>query len=154
MYIHYGHKQFLKSRFEEIRNQKFTKPYGGLWGSDVYSEYGWKEWCEDNGFRECEEEKAFYFELAPEAYVLHIRKLEDLAHLPENRKADTGISYAKSIDFEALKASGVDAIELHLSNDHRLYWGMYGWDCDSIVILNPDIVEEVELYDDSRSFRS
>lgn len=143
MYIHYGHKQFLRSNFIEIKNCASTKPHGGLWASDVHSEYGWKTWCKDNYFRDCTEKNAFYFNLAPEANVLHIRSLEDLEGLPENRYDSPWMPGAIYLDFEAMKASGVDAIELHLSNDHRLYWGMYGWDCDSILIMNPEVVEEV-----------
>lgn len=66
MYIHYGNKQFLKSRFQAIRNRDFTKPHGGLWASDVTAEYGWKDWCENEHFRKCTKKNAFYFNLAPE----------------------------------------------------------------------------------------
>lgn len=143
MYIHYGHKQFLRSNFREIKNRKFTKPHGGLWASDVAAEYGWKTWCEDNQFRDCTEENAFYFNLAPETNVLHIRSLEDLEDLPANRDGQSWLLKAKCLDFEMLKELGCDAIELHLSSDYRLYWELYGWDCDSILILNPEVVEEV-----------
>lgn len=143
MYIHYGCKEFLKSKFREIKNINFTKPLGGLWASDVAAENGWKTWCEDNDFRENTEENAFYFNLAPEANVLHIRSLKDLNGLPVNRDRKSWFLTAVCLDFEALKKSGYDAIELHLSNDYRLYWAMYGWDCDSILIMNSDVVEEV-----------
>lgn len=142
MYVHYGHKQFLRQRFNEIRNAGFVKPHGGLWGSDVKAEYGWKQWCETEMTRLCHEENAFFFELAAGAKVLHIRKQEDLERLPRDRPEFCMLSTAY-LDFEALKDSGIDAIELHLSEDHRLYWRMYGWDCDSILIMNPDVVCEV-----------
>lgn len=145
MYVHYGCKEFLKSKFKEIKNINFTKPLGGLWASDVIAEYGWKAWCENEHFRECTKKNAFYFNLAPEANVLHIRCLEDLEDLPANKRADSWLRETKLLDFETLKESGYDAIELHLSNDYRLYWAMYGWDCDSILIMNPDVVEEVTL---------
>ena len=51
------------------------------------------------------------------------------------------------LDFELLTYE-YDAIELHLSEDNSrgdfmecLYWVLYGWDCDSILIMNPDVVE-------------
>lgn len=142
MYVHYGHKQFLKNRFREIRNIEFVKPEGGLWASDVNAEYGWREWCEDETFLLCSEENAFYFELAADANILHIRKKEDLEDLPK-QKTEFEYVTRNILDFEALKEAGVDGIELHLSEDHRLYWELYGWDCDSILIMNPDIVQEV-----------
>lgn len=142
MYVHYGHKQFLKQRFIEIRNE-WVKPIGGLWASDVNAEYGWKQWNESENFRECSEDKAFYFDLAAGANVLHIRKKEDLDDLPKYQDIEFAIGNTAYLDFEMLKDLGVDAIELHLSEDHRLYWVLYGWDCDSILILNPDVVVEV-----------
>ena len=42
-----------------------------------------------------------------------------------------------------------DAIELHLSDEvtddylESLYFKLYGWDCDSILIMNPDIIRGV-----------
>ena len=46
-------------------------------------------------------------------------------------------------DFEKLLSDGVDAIELFISDDRELYWSLYGWDCDSILIMNPDVVREI-----------
>lgn len=42
------------------------------------------------------------------------------------------------IDFEQMLRNGVDAIELTNIND--LYFDLYGWDCNSIVILNQNII--------------
>lgn len=40
-----------------------------------------------------------------------------------------------------------DGIELHISEEttdldkyDELYFALYGWDCDSILIMNPDVV--------------
>ena len=40
-------------------------------------------------------------------------------------------------------ALGYDAILVNISNDHNLYWALYGWDCDSLLVLNKDVVEEI-----------
>ena len=52
-------------------------------------------------------------------------------------------------DFEQMVTDGWDAIELHLS-DTDISWGndslhfrLYGWDCDSILIMNPKIISPV-----------
>lgn len=53
----------------------------------------------------------------------------------------------RSIDFEKCLRIGIDAIELcwygeefeKVASDD-LYFELYGWDCDSIVVLNPDAV--------------
>lgn len=51
------------------------------------------------------------------------------------------------IDFEKCLRIGIDAIELCWYGEEfekvasgDLYFELYGWDCDSIVVLNPDAV--------------
>ena len=51
------------------------------------------------------------------------------------------------IDFEKCFDQGIDAIELKVfsywdnADQSILYWKLYGWDCDCILILNPDCIE-------------
>lgn len=141
-YIHYGHTQFEKDKFLPIRNrQMFVKPAGGLWASDIKAKYGWKDWCEAEQFRDCKKEKSFTFVLSKDAKVLEINSVQQLTCLPQIE--DTiGFSFSQWIllDFEMLSKM-YDAIELNISNDYDLYWKLYGWDCDSILIMNPEIVE-------------
>lgn len=143
-YIHYGHKNFDREKFGNIRNYKgFTKPYGGFWASPVDAEFGWKEWCEREDFRECSLGCSFTFTLSPEAKVLYIDDVGKLNGLPE-AEYEFALSEWRLLDFEKLLEQGYDAVEMNLSSDGRLYWALYGWDCDSILILNPDIVEVLE----------
>lgn len=138
-YIHYGHKKFIKKLFQKVQNGYTPKPDGGFWASPIDAEYGWKQWCEDNKFRECNEDDSFQFELTDDANVLHIRSVDDLKDLPLAK----GDHSWYCLDFEKLLKSGVDAVELHLSEDRLLYWRLYGWDCDSILIMNKDVVREI-----------
>ena len=152
-YIHYGHKYFDKEKYVAVHNEFcFVKPQGGLWASSVDAEFGWRDWCEREKFRSCEIENAFIFKLKDEANVVHIYSKKDLFELPRMKN-----EYAPSswycLDFEKMMIDGVDAIELHLSEEDTsccddwhdtLYWWLYGWDCDSIFIMNPEVVE-VEL---------
>lgn len=137
IYIHYGHAAFDPSLFVKIRNNSpWNKPIGGLWASPVNATFGWKDWCEAEEFRECIENNSFKFTL-PGANVLTINSVEDL------RKAPTldynGIGWI--IDFERCIKLGYDAIELNISKSHELYWELYGWDCDSILVMNPDKIK-------------
>lgn len=143
-YIHYGHTKFDKSMFTKIKNVDCsTKPKGGLWASDVEAEHGWKDWCEVEEFRDCKEDDSFSFVLSDSAKVLYINSVDDLKVLP---KADDkfGMNFSSWIllDFEKL-AETYDAVEVSISSDFDLYYQLYGWDCDSIVIMNPDIVVEI-----------
>lgn len=138
-YIHYGHTKFEPDRFKEIKNRFFfVKPSGGFWASPVDAKWGWKDWCEAEDFRECNIENSFKFTLKDTANVIHIHSVDDLEMLP---KIGSNVTDQVLLDFEKLCNDGVDAIELHLSDDNELYWVLYGWDCDSILIMNPDIIE-------------
>ena len=47
------------------------------------------------------------------------------------------------LDFEKLSKE-YDAIEVNISECRDLYYSLCGWDCDSILIMNSDIIEEVK----------
>ena len=134
-YIHYGNTEFYPELFGPIYNREMmTKPYGGFWASPVDTDFGWKEWCEREHFRECLEEESFVFELREGARVLHLREPKDLTTLPI---VEPAITTWWCLDFEQLVKDGWDAVEVEIG---RLYWQLYGWDCDSIVIMNPEVI--------------
>ena len=145
IYIHYGSKRFRPKLFKPIRNREFfNKPYGGLWASPVDAEYGWKQWTEDNHYGERSESDSFRFSL-PEANVIHITNKSDIDKLPMTGSTDAlDMTSMRCLDFEKLLSSGFDAIELHLSQNWELYWDLYGWDCDCILVLNPDVIKEIK----------
>lgn len=139
-YIHYGHKSFNPNEFEPIRNFD-VKPKGGLWASPINAKFGWKDWCEREKFEECHPDNAFIFRLKTHANVLVIDNVEVLNTLPQIETCFTSCGWV-CLDFKKI-AKEYDAVELILSKDRQLYWKLYGWDCDSIVILNKDVIEEV-----------
>lgn len=145
-YIHYGSTNFIKEKFEEISQIAFfSKPFGGFWASRVGAEYGWKEWIANNNFRvdRYREDNCFKFKLKEGTKVLTINNAKQLYNLPKNtngyRFTFSDIVY---LDFEKL-AKEYDAIEVLISEDKKLYWNLYGWDCDSILIMNKDVVEVI-----------
>ena len=145
-YIHYGHKYFDIAAFEPIKNMhSMTKPRGGLWASSVKAKFGWKEWNDENEFRECNSEYSFVFTLNSGAKVLTINKSSDLIDLPRGENKWGMLSWV-TLDFEKLKEE-YDAIEVNISSDDKLYWDLYGWDCDSILVMNPDVVIEMKEED-------
>lgn len=144
-YIHYGHKEFRRDWFQPIKNDPEglgSKPVGGLWASNVLAECGWKWWCEDTNFRECSEENSFTFSLKEDANVLRIESIKDLESLPKCKsllaeQLEVNIPWVL-LDFEALQKSGVDAIEVDMNMG--LYFALYGWDCDCILVMDPDVI--------------
>lgn len=142
-YIHYGARAFDQMKFQPIRNRKFIKPTGGFWASPENSPRGWKKWCDDEQFVEYEEDDFFRFVLSDSARVLHIRSANNIKDLPIEPSDYVSLWGVGFLDFEAIQKQGYDAIELHISEDFHLYNLMYGWDVDSILIMNPDIVKQV-----------
>lgn len=151
VYINYGRIEFKKQLFCPTRNRAgFPKPEGGLWASNVNAEYGWKDWCRDENFRECNIENSFKFKLSDSARVLEINSVKDLEDLPlvSGTKLEGNPYFCIPLDFEKI-CKNYDAIELTISNDWRLYYSLYGWDCDSILIMNPDIIIPLNGGEDS-----
>lgn len=139
IYIHYGHSSYNKSEFTPIRNViDFTKPRGGLWASPIDAPYGWRQWCEQEEFRKCKERESFKFTLSPTAKILHIRSIEDCEFIPTLKSSNRLRWFCPN--YEKLMKGGFDGVEVHISDDYNLYYKLYGWDCDSIVIMNKDIV--------------
>lgn len=139
-YIHYGSPCFSLECFNQPRNIRgWNKPEGGLWASDEAAKYGWKDWCNAEHFRACRENNAFRFDLAPTAKILCLNSVDAVNKLPLQTNEYSG-RYCKAVDFEKLVSDGVDVVDFRLSSAPELYWVMYGWDCDCILVLNPDVI--------------
>ena len=148
LYIHYGSTKFVPYCFRQVTNTDYpwNKPHGGLWASRVDAKRGWRDWCKDEEFGLDCLDACFYFLITPAAKVCHLYSSEDLDLLPQrNDCSEWGDEFYP--DFEQMVRDGWDAIELHLSStdknwslDGGLYWRLFGWDCDSILIMNPKII--------------
>lgn len=123
-----------------------------MWGSPVITERGWKDWYETEQFRDCDEDDSFKFKLKENAKMYTINCMDDCVGIPQAQhisgktiKIDPNAEYHQSIypDFEELVKQGYDAIAYNLSGDSKLYWVLYGWDCDSILVLNKNVVEVI-----------
>lgn len=83
VYIHYGSTVFDSSKGFPIRNEtNWSKPRGGLWASRQNSTFGWKTWCEQEEFRDCDEHNSFKFRLRDNAKMAVIHNMKDLRCLP------------------------------------------------------------------------
>ena len=142
-YVHYGDDTFRKDKVQQ-HTGRFgfgNKPDFGLWASPVKPEYrGWADWCVNEEFMIDKLDDYFKFTLTPEAKILEVRKPSDLNGYVslDNREPipQTNINFNSIID------DGYDGVELYLNRE--LYWYLYGWDCDSIVIFNPDVIVVTE----------
>lgn len=131
--VHYGHSSFNRHAFCPIKNNNWIKPSGGLWATPIDSEFGWREWCKAEDFNL--ESLQTKFEFVVRGYILKIDSVSDLQKMKW-----VGREY---IDFEAMLRSKVDAIWLTAKGQIETRWSspsLYGWDCESVLILNPKSV--------------
>lgn len=151
-YIHYGSTSFDPSKGFPVQNRKLrNKPKGGLWASRVTATQGWRRWCESAELDWIDPDTFFRFRFKPDAQIAYLYTLDDLYALPGG--PNDYDDYL--IDFEACLRSGIDAIELcyfgkefnenpsYSVLEDTLYSVLWGWDCDSVVVLNPDAIEVI-----------
>lgn len=151
VYVVFGSDHFDRSMFVPITNESYpwVKPRGGMWSSPVNSEITWEAWCLDNRFGIEKLGKQFRFILADGSRVLKIssnKDLDDLYSRGYKRSDFDQYPYLHDdqyyLDFEKILADGYDAIQVTITNE--TYWSLYGWDCDTLLVLNPDSVVEIE----------
>ena len=161
IYIHYSKdlvtNHFDRTRFAAINNDarycSGIKVFGGLWGSPIDSDFGWKDWCEGEEYRDCIITASFMFRLKPGNRVLMLDHLGDENGYPKWHDRDLkGFDRNKIVfDYKKLMKMGIDAVEVEdISN---FYDSLYGWDCNSIFVLNPDVIEEVMYYAEKINFK-
>lgn len=136
---------FDNSLWRPITNQLYNiKPKGGLWASPVNCNYGWKDWCEVEEFGDL----SSWFEFNYSGLTLIIDSLEDSAQMPiiPDKNNLDAVLLSRSLDFEKMLKTGIDAIYLTEKgqNETRFAVGLkgclYGWDCESVLIMNKDCV--------------
>lgn len=149
-YIHYGSDHFDRSMFRPIINYPYlwVKPLGGMWSSPVDSKNTWENWCRKKEFRLEKLDKQFIFILAEGSRVLRISSNKDLDELYSQGYKRSCIyrhpflhddSYY--LDFEKILADDYDAIQVTINSE--ISTSLYHWDCDTLLVLNPDCVVEL-----------
>ena len=130
------------------------KPEMALWGSPTDATFGWKDWCE------CEQwipsknlsfedyfKTFFTWTLAKDAKVYNVANMEDIQWLAYKDiiHYDHERFHTLIIDYRRLYEEGYDAMELinpclghYFLNDLEMLFN--GWDCESIVVLDPSKV--------------
>ena len=152
---------FDLEKFKTVENSPyFCKPHGGLWSSPENSKWGWKQWVESE-MPEWMEKKyglsQFRFRIKPGSKIYQIDSVIDLIEVPHKIKTYGQPScFGDLIDFEQMAAE-YDGILLTERGQAETRWSdwefgmsLYGWDCESLLVLRPDCIEE--LHETSSSF--
>ncbi len=127
--------RFEWDKFNPITNNTpwGNKPKGGLWCSPIDSDYGWKQWGEENEFGDFSTQ----FEFDLQGKILQIDSMEDML----NKLIWNSLDFQfLTIDFEKI-VKEFDAVHLTVkglaaTRNARFEQSLYGWDCESIIVLN------------------
>ena len=119
----------------------WVKPViGGLWASPVNSMWGWKDWCESEGYLEISKQEYFDFCLSNDARIYTINTPTDIRRFKYTFILSTSNNYDPlAIDFKGAKKD-YDAIFLSELGERTTRDLMHGWDCESILILNKEVI--------------
>ncbi len=156
VFVHYGSTEFDMDVFERAYTRSFdVKPESGFWASPLDSQNSWDRWCKSEHFRLNHPNIRCEFTVTPEAKILQVSTLDDIAFmlqkypmqclsgiLPYGNYMEQGLPCIM-IDYEAM-AKDFDGINY----DHAALGNILGpWDCDSICIFNPEVMQfrEIEL---------
>jgi hypothetical protein len=171
-YIHYGSDAFIPEYFQPVQNNQFysIKPEGGLWASPKNGRFTWKDFCEGDNFQTEALEYSFEFELKPNAKILEIKTITDLNRVPATdsngkryyssfQESSEGIfldqkkfmEYMSEVQRYGMNYK-IDFVEINKEYDAvyvdgadiYLHWALYGWDCETLLILNPDVIVPLE----------
>ena len=150
-YVTYGFGNIIdKSKIETNLAPRIyaNKPLSAWWGSPINATYGWKEFCIDNKFKN----KSYFatnnrVKWTLDGKIFVINNEDDL----QDAKDHNLMKYYKDhnlfcFDFIKMKDNGYDAIELKAYYiGHNPYGdlaaSLWGWDCESIVVLNPNKIK-------------
>lgn len=133
------------------------KPAGALWTSPWGSEYGWAEYCRADGLtRQTDDGHGWILELVKTARVYKIHTHKDLTALIKDIGGKSlwpngQVRYpdwprvAQVYDAVWLTEKGQWATRLSYPYD------LYGWDCESVAVLNHEVVSVVAKLTDMYS---
>lgn len=136
-YIHYGSDKFDIKKFKPIENIRFfNKPRGGLWGCESTSKFSWKDFAKSE--MDTDISTYFKFRIKSNAKVLKLHTQDDFNkfHSIYRSSGDTPLKMLVAYDFERV-AKDYDVIDFKVK---ELYYQLYGWDLDSILVLNPNVI--------------
>lgn len=165
-YKHYGNTEFIPELFSPPINYKenpWVKPIcgTGFWASPLREdgETEWFDFIHDNpeiGYSK-DMGKSFLFTVKENANIITIAEPKDFLQIEKfilnegryKERAMQSINHPEEmliqeniyLDFEAMSASGIDALELDMrENFYYLHYMLYDWDVSSILIMNKDII--------------
>lgn len=151
IYTKRGTTELVRERFRNMmpNDHKWIKPTGGIW----FCEYtpnekyvsSWQRWCIGEMFNHDRVvNDGITFSISSNARVYVINTAEDFFNLKgKYSNSDVKDRYSCDIDWYAI-AQDYDVVYLTKAGIRVNYYNMYGWDIESGVVLNFDVIENQE----------
>ena len=163
--IHYSKEPFKFSRDHVFREQIPMKPKG-LWFSiehETEDYFGWKDWCQSEGWRLDGLQYESIIELESDASILELRTIKEMYQFNEDygvievdRRFRNPFSNSDDIiyiDWDRVyeKYQGIFIYPYHhtLRLENNFLW-FYGWDCSSGCIWDMDAIHNIKGVTDGR----
>lgn len=163
-WLSFGKDSFDPNAFEPVQNRDssfFTKPEGGLWASQYRDETGnhsdWEKWSASEEFGLNRLNEGVTFSVSDDARVLTVSSREDYLSLLDSygRSEDSASeripdweAIAKDFDAFVLTPEGLyenSVFGIEDGDPHRRE-NLSGWDVSSLIVFNPDVVENPEPF--------
>ena len=131
-------RRFDRDKFDPVKNRG-VKPEGGLWASPLDSECGWRDWCISEDFNLPFPQDRFTFSVIGRVFT--VDSVMDAVKLPWIH--ELGYGCLGIINFEMLIEIGFGAVWLTARGQEATRFSspsLYGWDCESVLVLDPDCV--------------
>lgn len=158
-------KILCKEKFKPLTRERHShrflnKPSGGIWGSPVSSEWGWKDWCESEGFNLGTFGVYTKWKVRPGKKILVIDSGEDLAQSMDLYGEYKG--YFWNLNFWRILRAGYAGMMLTRKGNRECHCGieyrdtqidLNSWDCESIVVWDwkaINITEKGRIYEKNR----
>jgi hypothetical protein len=157
-----GKSSLAKDQFKPIQNIKdFVKPKGGLWTSPytLNSQYysAWHEWCSHEDFNSGLSKDSVVVELKENVryFVIDSQQcLKDFIDIVGECESEfsktTGYKFAvypnweiAATIFDVVYLTQKGAWDTHIPFENREY-NLYGWDCETVLVLNYDCINKWE----------
>ena len=161
-----------------------SKPRHAFWGSPVDTEFGWKEWCENEYYEQSDFSNFIHWRCKPNTQIYKIDwddvlnlnsdnqlikyvdfikfaddintdiVINDVLNTSEkikilNYRSSAAFSGNIKLNFGRMLQDGIKAVELmdacigHAFNN-RLETEFNSWDCESIVLLDKDVLDVID----------
>ena len=142
--VHYTNEKDWGLRPIRLRARPgMMKPRGGIWASPLGCDFGWREWCKEGRLRFLKPYRV-YLEVTLERALL-VNQVEDLDKLlwtpllpgvtTISQRPDWGAMKRRGIDVVYVTEAGERATRFSAFRDRYSGRGLYGWDCESLLIL-------------------